>query len=101
MLSLSRFPYIDIYTTVTDQTKETLAKIDALLSKAGSSKSNILTAQIWLKDISRDFDGMNAVWNDWIDPQNKPTRATVQAALARPNILVEIQVTAAAATWLG
>lgn len=82
---------------VTGQTKGTLAKIDALLAQAGTSKSNILTANVWVKDIDRDFADMNAAWNAWVDPDNKPTRATVQATMARPNILVEIQVTAAAA----
>lgn len=82
--------------TVAGQTKETLSKIDSLLEQAGTDKSSLLTAQIWLKDIEKDFVGMNNVWNEWLDPDNKPVRATVQATMARPNILVEIQVTAAA-----
>ena len=82
-------------TVVTGQTKGTLAKIDALLAQAGTNKSNLLTAQVWVKEMERDFADMNAVWNAWIDPDNKPTRATVQATMARPNILVEVQVTAA------
>ena len=49
----------------------------------------------WLKDINRDFKGMNAVWNAWVDPAAKPARATVESAMARPVILVEIQATAA------
>ena len=73
-----------------------MAKVDALLAQAGTNKSNILTAQVWVKDIERDFDDMNTAWNAWVDPNNKPTRATVQSTMARPNILVEIQVTAAA-----
>jgi len=55
-----------------------------------------LQATIWLKDIAADFKSMNAVWNAWVDPDNKPVRATVQAEMARASILVEIQVTAAA-----
>ena len=76
-----------------------MEKIDALLKKAGTNKSKLLTAQIWLKNIEADFEGMNAVWNKWVDPHNKPTRACVSATMARPNILVEIQVTAAAPSW--
>ena len=77
------------------QTKNVLAKVDALLEQAGTNKSNLLTSSIWLKDISRDFKQMNNVWNDWVDPQNKPVRATVEASMARPILLIEIQVTAA------
>ena len=85
---------------VTGQTQGTLAKIDSLLAQAGTDKKSLLTAQIWVKDIDRDFADMNKVWNEWIDPENKPVRATVQANMARPNILVEIQVTAAIANTL-
>ena len=77
------------------QTQATLAKVDALLKEAGTSKSHALSATIWLKDINRDFKAMNEVWNAWVDPENKPVRATVEAAMARDILLVEIQVTAA------
>ena len=77
------------------QTQATLAKVDALLAEAKTSKSHALAATIWLKDIDRDFKAFNEVWNAWVDPDNKPVRATVQAAMARPVLLVEIQVTAA------
>ena len=77
------------------QTQATLDKVDALLKEAGTSKSHALSATIWLKDINRDFKGMNEVWNAWVDPENKPVRATVEAAMAREILLVEIQVTAA------
>jgi enamine deaminase RidA (YjgF/YER057c/UK114 family) len=79
---------------ITGQTKNVLAKIDDLLAQAGSSKSNLLTASIWVKDIGSDFKEMNVVWNDWLDPENKPVRATVQSPMASPQILVEVQVTA-------
>jgi len=79
------------------QTLNTLKKVDDLLKDAGTSKSNLLTASIWLKDIKRDFKDMNEVWNGWLDPNNKPVRATVEANLARDVLLVEVQVTAAAA----
>eukprot|EP00325_Prymnesiales_sp_UTEX-LB-985_P023959 CAMPEP_0174721252 /NCGR_PEP_ID=MMETSP1094-20130205/35695_1 /TAXON_ID=156173 /ORGANISM="Chrysochromulina brevifilum, Strain UTEX LB 985" /LENGTH=145 /DNA_ID=CAMNT_0015921905 /DNA_START=19 /DNA_END=456 /DNA_ORIENTATION=- len=80
---------------ITTQTTATLKKVDELLASAGTDKSRALTSMIWLRDISRDFKAMNEVWNGWVDPENKPTRATVQAEMARPSILVEIQVTAA------
>ena len=80
---------------IKSQTQATLDKVDALLKEAGTSKSHALSATIWLKDINRDFKGMNEVWDNWVDPTNKPVRATVEAAMARDILLVEIQVTAA------
>lgn len=77
------------------QTRETLSKIDAVLTQAGLDRSRLLTAQIWLKDIAADFAGMNAVWDAWIDPDHAPTRATAQCEMATPDTLVEIVVTAA------
>ena len=79
---------------VTAQTKTTLAEIDALLAQAGTDKSKILMATIWLADIA-DFAAMNAVWDAWVDQANPPARATSEARLATPEYLVEIVVTAA------
>jgi enamine deaminase RidA (YjgF/YER057c/UK114 family) len=79
--------------SVTEQTKQILSQIDALLKQAGSDKSKLLTANIWLQDI-RTFAEMNAVWDEWVSPGNTPARATVQASLAGPQFLVEIMVTA-------
>ena len=79
---------------VTLQTQNVLRKIDERLALAGTDKSQLLHCSIWLKDINRDFAAMNTVWNAWVDPDNKPARATVQSAMARPEILVEIQATA-------
>jgi enamine deaminase RidA (YjgF/YER057c/UK114 family) len=79
---------------VTVQTRQVLEKIDQLLASTGSDKSKLLTAQIWLADMT-DFMAMNAVWNAWVDPLNPPVRACVQAALYRPEVLVEIMVTGA------
>jgi enamine deaminase RidA (YjgF/YER057c/UK114 family) len=76
------------------QTKQILDKIDAYLAQAGTSKSNLLSANLWLKDMAL-FAEMNSVWNAWVDPENPPARACVKADLARPEILVEIMVTAA------
>ena len=66
-----------------------------MLVEAGTDKSKLLTASIWVKDIQRDFQGMNGVWNQWLDPNNKPVRATVEAVLLSPELLVEVQVSAA------
>jgi enamine deaminase RidA (YjgF/YER057c/UK114 family) len=80
--------------SVGKQMKQILGEIDKLLKAAGTSKKHLLTANIWLVDI-RTFDEMNKVWDAWVDPQNTPARATVQAQLARPELLVEVMVTAA------
>jgi len=74
---------------VAGQTKKILAKVDGLLAEAGSDKSKLLSATVWLSDI-RAFDEMNKVWDAWISPGNTPARACVEAKLARPNLLVEI-----------
>ena len=75
------------------QTRDILAQIDALLADAGSSKANLISAAIWLRDIAH-FSQMNEVWDQWVDKNNLPVRATVEARLATPELLVEIQVTA-------
>jgi enamine deaminase RidA (YjgF/YER057c/UK114 family) len=79
---------------IAGQTRQVLAAIDALLGRAGSDKSKILRAQIFLADLA-DFAGMNGVWESWVVPGHTPARATVQAALAKPEWKVEIVVTAA------
>jgi enamine deaminase RidA (YjgF/YER057c/UK114 family) len=75
------------------QTRAILAKMDALLAEAGSSKSKLLQVQIWLADI-RYYDELNAVWDAWVDPENTPGRATCEARMATPRVLVEIIVIA-------
>ena len=79
---------------VAGQTQQVLAAVDALLARAGSDKSRILRAQIYLADMA-DFAAMNEVWEAWVAPGNAPPRATVQAALARPGWGIEVVVTAA------
>lgn len=81
---------------IAGQTAEALAHVERLLREAGSDKSRILMAQIFLADLS-DFDGMNAVWDAWVVPGHTPPRATVQALLANPKWRIEIVVTAAQA----
>jgi enamine deaminase RidA (YjgF/YER057c/UK114 family) len=81
--------------SVAEQTKDILAAIDGLLQEAGTDKSKLLTAQIWLTDMGT-FAQMNSVWDGWVSPGNTPARATVQSpALAAPGYDVEIMVTAA------
>lgn len=77
------------------QTRQALAKIEDFLAKTGTDKSRLLTAQIWIKDIARDFEGMNEVWNAWTASNAAPTRATAQCEMGAPDVLVEIIVTAA------
>ena len=74
--------------SVAKQTQEVLSIIDGHLAKAGSDKSKLLTATIYLTE-------MNAVWDGWVSPGNTPARATVEAGLAAPPYSVEIMVTAA------
>ncbi|UCG98776.1 MAG: RidA family protein [Burkholderiales bacterium] len=78
------------------QTRQVLAAIDRLLGEAGSDKSRLLSAQIFLADMA-DFAAMNKVWEAWVVPGQTPARATVQAAMAAPDYRVEIVVTAASA----
>jgi enamine deaminase RidA (YjgF/YER057c/UK114 family) len=79
---------------VAEQTRAVLSHIDRLLAEAGSDKSRILSATIWLADIG-DFAAMNAVWDAWVDSGNPPARATGESRLAAPEYRVEIIVTAA------
>jgi enamine deaminase RidA (YjgF/YER057c/UK114 family) len=79
---------------IAGQTRQVLAAIDALLARAGSDKSKILMAQIFIADMA-EFAAMNAVWDGWVVPGHTPPRATVQARLGQPQWKVEIVVTAA------
>lgn len=81
--------------SITQQTNDVLAKIDALLEEAGTNKSNMLTAQIWLSDIGSQFAEMNAAWDAWVPAGNAPARWTGEAKLATPDYHVEIIVMAA------
>lgn len=80
--------------SVTNQTQAILGQIEALLVEAGSDKTKILSATIWLADMA-DFAEMNAVWDKWIDGKDAPARATGEAKLAAPGYKVEIIVIAA------
>ena len=80
--------------TVADQTRDCLARIDSLLTKAASSREHILQAIIWLADM-KDFPEMNEVWDVWVPQGCAPARACGEAKLARPDPKVEIIITAA------
>ncbi len=79
---------------VAGQTEQVLAKIDAQLAAAGTDKSKLLSAQLWISDMA-SFNEMNAVWDAWVAPGETPVRACVEATLAAPQYRVEIMVTAA------
>ena len=76
------------------QTEQVLSIIDGLLEQAGTNKSRILMAQIFVANMA-EFDGMNQAWDAWVADGNAPPRATVEARLANPDFKVEIVVTAA------
>jgi enamine deaminase RidA (YjgF/YER057c/UK114 family) len=79
---------------ITGQTREVLGHIDRLLAEVNSDKSQLLSVQIYISDLA-NFDGMNAAWDAWVAQGNTPPRATVEAKLANPKLLVEIVVVAA------
>ena len=94
MVYLAGLTANDTTQEIKGQTQQVLDKIDGYLAQAGTSKSNLLSANLWIKDMAL-FADMNSVWNAWVDPENPPARACVKADLARPELLVEIMVTAA------
>lgn len=79
--------------SVAKQTEDILKAIDGLLAEAGTDKSKLLTATIWLSNIDT-FAEMNGVWDAWVSPGNAPTRACVESRLASPDFTVEIAVSA-------
>lgn len=80
--------------SVTRQTRNILERIESLLAEAGSDKSKVLSATIWLADMA-DFDEMNAVWDAWVSEGEAPARACVESRLASPDFAVEIGIIAA------
>jgi enamine deaminase RidA (YjgF/YER057c/UK114 family) len=79
---------------VTEQTKDIVSQIDGLLAKAGTDKTKLLSANIFITDMA-NFAEMNSVWDVWVVPGHTPARATVEAKLAAPDYKVEIMVVAA------
>jgi len=84
----------DMTLDIIGQTEQVLASIDRLLGEAGSDKTKVLSAQIFLPDMA-DFAAMNAVWERWVVPGHTPARATIQARLANPAYRIEILMVAA------
>jgi enamine deaminase RidA (YjgF/YER057c/UK114 family) len=80
--------------SVADQTRDILGQIDGFLKAAGTDKTKLLTANIWITDMA-NFAEMNGVWDAWVSQGNTPARATVEAKLATPDYKVEIMVVAA------
>ncbi len=80
--------------SIAEQTADILSRIDTLLAEAGSDKSRLLSATIWITDM-RDFAEMNEVWDAWVSPGNTPGRACFEARLAAQRYNVEIGVIAA------
>ena len=80
---------------ILQQTRETLANIDLMLAEAGTDKSRILSVTIYLKDMARDYAGLNQVWDAWVAECAAPARACVEAAMYPPEVLVEMTVVAA------
>ena len=76
------------------QMRGALANVDAALAEMGEDQSSIFMVHVWLKDM-RYFGAMNAVWNEWADPEAPPARTCVSGELYRPDLLVEVVVTAA------
>lgn len=97
VVTLSGLTAGDTTQDVQGQTRQILQKIEDYLTQAGTDKTRLISAQIWLKDIEADFAGMNAVWDAWVPAGHAPARATGESKLAAPAILVEILITAAAA----
>ncbi|MCV0424807.1 MAG: RidA family protein [Roseibium sp.] len=83
----------DLNGDITVQTREVLQGIDRVMAELGGNKSNVVSVQVWLSDMS-DFQGMNAVWDEWVDKASPPARATGGVALARPGMRVEMIATA-------
>jgi enamine deaminase RidA (YjgF/YER057c/UK114 family) len=84
----------DMSLDVTGQARQVLAKIDDLLKLAGTDKSRVLTAQVWLRTID-DLAAMNAVWDAWVVQGKTPTRCCGKVEMNNPNCRIEILVVAA------
>lgn len=82
----------DTGSDVKAQTTNILDKVDSLLAQAGTDKSKLLTASIWVKDIGQDFQDMNSTWNTWLDSNNKPVRATGMFIIYKEEILASLTI---------
>ncbi len=84
----------DVQGDIEKQTKETLASIERLLGETGTDKTRILSATIYLKNIDKDFERMNSIWDDWLPEGVTPARSTVEANMCEPELLIEITIIA-------
>jgi len=84
----------DASADIAEQTRQVLGKIDRLLAEAGSDKTRILSAQVWLASMGH-FARMNEIWDAWVPEGQAPARACIEARLASPDLLVEIGIVAA------
>ena len=84
----------DRKTSIEEQTRQVLGKIEALLAEAGTTKSKLIAVNVFLPAIG-DFDAMNSVYDHWIDPERPPARACTEARLADPDLRVEMTAIAA------
>ncbi len=84
----------DSSANISIQTEQVLEKIDDLLAEAGSDKSKILSAQVWLSNMAHLAE-MNHVWTAWVHPGHTPARACIETRLANPDLLVEVGIVAA------
>lgn len=84
----------DVMGNIDQQTKETLSNIEKLLGEAGTDKTRILSATIYLKNIEQDFENMNRFWDQWLPEGVTPARATVEAKMCEPELLIEISIIA-------
>ncbi|WP_434558848.1 RidA family protein [Pseudomonas sp. R1-6] len=92
---LSGIVAADCSQDIEGQTRQVLQRVDELLAASGSDKRRLLSVQIWMKDMGRDFAAMNALWSDWVEAAHTPARATAQVVFDDPQILLELIVTAA------
>jgi enamine deaminase RidA (YjgF/YER057c/UK114 family) len=95
VLYLSGITAADAGPDIRSQTRRVLEKLDEFLRLNDMDKTRLVSAQIWLRDIDRDFDGMNEIWDAWTPENAAPTRATGESKLADPAVLVEIIAVAA------
>ncbi|VVN69684.1 RidA family protein [Pseudomonas fluorescens] len=98
---LSGIVAADCSEDIRGQASQVLERLEQLLKQAGSSRSRILSAQVWMKDMAADFDGMNEVWSQWFSPDETPARATAQVVFDDEQIRLELLVVAAQSSVTG
>ena len=84
----------DLSLDIKGQTQQTLDYIDQFLADAGTDKSHILSVMIFIKDIEKNYDAMNEVWDAWVSDIDSLPRTCVEANMYKPNVLVEMTVVA-------